>query len=151
MSGRKPLPTNVLKMKGTYRANRHDKDEPDLTAKIPPCPKTLDDEEKKTWRWFAKQLKGLNTLTTVDQAVMTLLCRSWVIGEDAHEKIKEQGMVVNAPSGYPVQNPYLSIMNKAHEQVKSILVEIGATPAARRRVSSVAPKPKANPNDEFFD
>ena len=44
------------------------------------------------------------------------------------------GAVIKAPSGFPVQSPFLAIANKAHEQMVKLLTEFGMTPAARTRV-----------------
>ena len=54
----------------------------------------------------------------------------------AEAKLDEFGIVVKTPSGYLQQSPYLSIANKAMEQMTRLLVEFGMSPASRSRVSA---------------
>jgi len=53
----------------------------------------------------------------------------------AQAKVRELGTVITAPSGYPIQNPYLSIANNAASMCKSLLEQYGMTPSSRSRVT----------------
>lgn len=44
-----------------------------------------------------------------------------------------------SPQNYPMQNPFLSIVNQASKQVRLFCAEFGLTPASRTRVAAAAP------------
>jgi len=50
--------------------------------------------------------------------------------------VREMGMIVKSPKGYPIQNPFLAIANKAQRTCMDILTEFGMTPSSRTRVQS---------------
>ncbi len=60
---------------------------------------------------------------------------------EATEAIQKFGTMVKAPSGFPVQSPYVSIANRQAEIMMRIASEFGFTPASRSRISTP-------PNDE---
>ena len=63
----------------------------------------------------------------------------------------KDGLVIIAQSGFPVQNPYLQILNKAHDQMMKLLVEFGMTPAARTKVNATSKdEDESDPWDEFI-
>jgi P27 family predicted phage terminase small subunit len=49
-------------------------------------------------------------------------------------------MLVKSPSGYAIQNPWLSIANKAFDQMMKLMTEFGMTPSSRSRVKTIQPK-----------
>ena len=54
------------------------------------------------------------------------------------------GTVVKTTNGNLIQNPYLSIANRAMMDMARLAVEFGMTPSSRSRVkSTVIPKPKS--------
>ena len=59
--------------------------------------------------------------------------------------LRNHGLLIKAPSGYPIVNPYLSIANKAMLQIRAFLTEFGMTPSSRSRISAQPP----NEEDEF--
>mgnify|MGYP002683875676 CR=1 FL=1 len=46
------------------------------------------------------------------------------------------GLLIKAPSGYPIQNPYLAIANRAMENCYKYLQQFGLSPSARTRVQA---------------
>ncbi len=53
-----------------------------------------------------------------------------------------------APSGYPVQSPYLLIANKAMEQMEKMLSHFGMSPSTRTKVQ-VGSSEEIDPIKEF--
>lgn len=51
--------------------------------------------------------------------------------------LQRHGVVLKAPSGFPVQSPYLAIANRAMEQLRQLLSEFGMSPASRARVQAL--------------
>jgi len=54
----------------------------------------------------------------------------WV---DAMEGIQQYGTMMKSPNGFPVQSPYVAIVNRQAEIMMRIAGEFGFTPAARSR------------------
>jgi hypothetical protein len=50
MRGRKPLPSNVVKLRGNPGKRRPNDAEPQPAAKTPPCPACLGEEARKEWK-----------------------------------------------------------------------------------------------------
>jgi hypothetical protein len=50
---------------------------------------------------------------------------------------------VKSPNGFPVQNPYLSVANRAMKQVKEFASEFGLTPSSRTRIAISPPDDEA--------
>ena len=57
------------------------------------------------------------------------------------------GLVTVTPAGYPMTNLYIGIANKALALCVKLWTELGLTPSARSRVSTVADEP----GDEFSE
>jgi phage terminase small subunit len=74
------------------------------------------------WQEFAP------TLDTTQAGIadtLTMYVTAWTRWKAAEAKAAELGDVIKSPSGYPVQNPYLSIANKALEQLLKIGKRLG--------------------------
>lgn len=78
MSGPKPLPKNVLALRGSWRAGERDGEqqvEPEIA--IPDCPKHLLPEARKFWKRLTPELEKLGLITKIDQAALALACQEW--------------------------------------------------------------------------
>ncbi|MEM6560029.1 MAG: phage terminase small subunit P27 family [Planctomycetota bacterium] len=147
MRGRKPKPTAIKELTGNPGKRALNKSEPKPAAKLPACPKHLGDEARKEWRRVTKQLADLNLLTDLDRAVLAAYCQAWGRWVEAETELRKHGPVVKSPSGYPIQNPYLSIANKAMEQMRKLLPELGLSPSSRSRIQT----PTDAEADDGFD
>ncbi len=85
---------------------------------------------------FEKEEKIEGVLTEVDDLALVGLCQSWAEYLEATEQVRKTGMLVKAPSGYPILNPYVVLANQALKRVKAFLTEFGMTPSSRSRVSA---------------
>ena len=56
MRGRKPLPSNVVRLRGNPGKRRLNDAEPRPAPKVPACPSCLGDEARKEWKRLAKEL-----------------------------------------------------------------------------------------------
>jgi P27 family predicted phage terminase small subunit len=72
-------------------------------------------------------------------------------------KLREYGAVLKSPTkGVPLLSPYLTIANRAMEQMRQFLSEFGMSPASRSRIETdegiVPPRTKAHasPASRFF-
>lgn len=108
---------------------------PTVDSELPECPPHLGGEAKAEWERLVPLLAHRGILETVDRAALAAYCLCWSRHVDAEEKMGESGgPVVKSPTGYPIQNPWLAISNKALVLMKSYLSEFGLTPKARLRL-----------------
>ena len=137
-AGRKPKPTALKLIQGTYRADRANPNEPKPKAGIPPCPKFLQGDARKQYRKTAKKLAKIGLMTELDDMALSMLCQAWVDYLESTDQVKKSGMLVKSPNGFPVLNPYLIAANQALKKVRSLLAEFGMTPGSRSRISAAA-------------
>jgi len=133
MQGRRPKPTALKVIEGNAGKRRLNENEPKPTG-IPTCPGHLSKEARKEWKRISKELLTCGLLTSVDRAALAGYCQAYARWVEAEEKVAHLGHVVKSPSGYPVQNPYLSIANTCLDQIRKFATEFGLTPASRSRL-----------------
>lgn len=137
-AGRKPKPTALKLIQGTYRPDRANLNEPKPKAGIPPCPKFLQGDARKQYRKTAKKLLKIGLMTELDDMALAMLCQAWAEYLEATDQVKKSGMLVKSPNGFPVLNPYLTAANQALKKVRALLTEFGMTPGSRSRISAAA-------------
>jgi P27 family predicted phage terminase small subunit len=151
MVGRIPKPTKMHIMNGNpSRLNLDDRIEPEPDVKIPDCPRHLSKEAKKEWHRLSKELFAIGLISNVDRSAFAAYCQAYGRWVNSENKIKKTGDVIEAPSGYPIQNPYLSVSNKAVEQMHKFLTEFGMTPASRTRLAVTGKKKTTDPLEELL-
>ena len=131
---RKPKPTAIKILEGNPGRRKLNKREPKPLRKAPRCPAWLEDEARQEWRRLAKALEAMGVLTEVDMAVFAAYCQAYGRWKQAEDKIKDGNLVFLTPSGYPQQNPYLSIAQQNMKLMHSFASEFGLTPSSRSRI-----------------
>ena len=89
---------------------------------------------------MGRELLDLGILTTVDRAVLAGYCVAYARWAEAETQVSKLGPVVKTAGGNLIQNPYLSIANKALEQMTKLAAEFGMTPSSRSRVQAAGDK-----------
>lgn len=140
--GAKPKPTVLKLLAGNPGRRPLNENEPRPPQATPVKPEGLSAVAEQHWEIVAGHLLSCGLLTEIDKPAFALYCEAYARWYEANEKIKEHGTVVKAPSGFPVQSPYLGIANRSFDQMTKLLVEFGMTPSSRSRVA-VAPTEKA--------
>jgi P27 family predicted phage terminase small subunit len=121
--------------------------EPQPTG-TPTCPRHLDKQAKAEWKRISAELISLGLLTAVDRAALAAYCQSWSRWVAAEEGIAKFGSVIKSPkSGFPIQNPHVSIANTALDSMRKFIVEFGMSPASRSRLTTGT----AEPTDVFAE
>lgn len=143
--GPPPKPSALRALEGNPGKRAVNHKEPKPPAVVPPCPKELPDAAKKEWRRISKVLAPLGLLTEMDLAALAAYCTLYARWLEAEDKVRELGMLVKSPNGYPMQSPYLNIAQGALKQMRGYLQEFGLSPAARSRVTVEEPERE----DEF--
>lgn len=141
MRGRKPKPTHQRALEGNpgkrpLNTREPQPDPPPPTFDDPPP--ALDDNltAAAEWRRLAPLLRRARQVTEADRGALLALCIEWARYLEALGKIKSAGLVVQTPSGYPIQNPYLPIATKALAGCLKLWPELGLTPSSRSRVKT---------------
>jgi P27 family predicted phage terminase small subunit len=135
MRGRKPKPTELKIVQGTFTAgdNRKRAREPKLSKNLDAAPDWLTPSQKESWD-YAIENSPSGLLKRLDRSVLT----AWVIAEDNHrfasQQLQTQGMVFTSPNGHEVQSPYVGILNTQAQMMMKCASEMGFTPTSRSRI-----------------
>jgi len=149
MRGRKPTPTALKVLHGNPGRRPLNAREPKPKVGLPPCPSSLKGTARLAWRQMAKMLRDAGIGTVLDRNAMILLVDAWETYVSATTTLRQSGLLVKSPTGYPMQNPLLAVANRAHEQIVRLLAEFGMTPASRTRVHVELPQ-APDPLQEFL-
>ena len=139
--GPKPKP-NILKMLDGTRSDRINYDEPVIESGVPKPPFGMSKPARTQWDYYAPLLSDGRVLTLADREALGCYCDSTATFNLACRKLKKEGLVIIAPSGFPVQNPWMAIKNKAKDQMLRWGSELGLSPSSRARIK-IEPKAAA--------
>jgi P27 family predicted phage terminase small subunit len=144
MAGRKPKPTQLKIVQGTYRKDRANVRELKPNGDLTLPPSYFTDEQKEVWSYAIQNApKGL--LKNLDISVLEIWVTSYVNYREASQKVKTLGQVIKSPSGYPIVNPYLGNMNKQATIMLKAASEMGFTPASRSKIVMAEEAIEADP------
>jgi P27 family predicted phage terminase small subunit len=150
MPGRRPKPTALKALEGNPGKRPLNRSEPKPSG-IPKCPSHLDKEAKREWRRISAELIALGLLTSVDRAALAAYCAAYSRWVAAETNVQKHGTVIKSPkSGYPIQNPYLGVANRALDQIRQFAIEFGLTPASRSRLHVDPSKGDQDPFSAFM-
>jgi P27 family predicted phage terminase small subunit len=136
MQGRKPKPTAVKLLEGNPGKRALNYAEPKPRVVMPRAPEHLSNEEKAKWKSTVKELHPLGLITTIDQDALAMYCVIFVRWLKAEKMVREKGEIIKTAAGNIIQNPYLSIANRALDQLNKLGAEFGMTPSSRSRVKA---------------
>lgn len=100
----------------------------------PECPPELGPVARTEWHRLVPELARLNLIAHLDRGQLAIYCVAFAQWLDAVEIIQKFGSVVKTPSGFPVQSPYVAILNRQADTMIRIASEFGFTPASRARL-----------------
>lgn len=136
MQGRKPKPTAVKLLEGNPGKRALNHAEPKPRVVMPRPPEHLSDDEKAKWKLTVKELFPLGLITTIDKDALAMYCVIYVRWLKAEKMVREKGEIIKTAAGNIIQNPYLSIANRALDQLNKLGAEFGMTPSSRSRVKA---------------
>lgn len=148
--GPAPEPTALKRLKGNPGKRALNDSEARPAATMPRCPSHLTGEARAEWRRVARGLHEAGLLTQVDRAALAVYCQAWGRWVKAEGQIQRHGEVVKTAAGNVMQNPYLSIANRAMKQMREMARELGMTPSARSQIK-VTPPDEPSLADLLFD
>ena len=144
--GRKPKPTGLKLASGNPGKRSLNLAEAKPLCELPDPPEHLDGRAKREWARAGRELERCGLITRIDRAALAAYCQAYSIWQFASVKLKRSRMVINSPNGYPIQNPWLAIVNRAREDIRRWCNEFGMTPSSRSR-AAVSEKRTANEGD----
>ena len=155
-SGPPPKPTALRRLQGNPGKRAYPDQEPQPPTSLETytqVPEELAGNARAVLEWnrLAPMLHKVRVLTDADRSALIAVCLEWSRYVDASAKVASLGLIVKAPSGYPMQNPYLAIANKALQLSSRLWQELGLTPAARTRVREAAPGDDPGVTDAFTE
>jgi phage terminase small subunit len=152
MPGRRPKPTALHKLQGTFNATRHGRDralEPVAEGELYAAPPGLTPSQRLGWRYaIAHAPRGV--LKKIDRAMLKI----WVIAEDRLDTANRMQQMLDAQTELKLlvrgplvlgPSPYEDVIDKASKRMFRAAQELGFSPAARPRLHADPPEP---PEDE---
>jgi P27 family predicted phage terminase small subunit len=107
------------------------------------------------WNRIVGELIALGVLSKFDRGPLAIYCGAYAMWAEAMQAIEQFGSMIKSPNGFPVQSPYVAIVNRQAEVMLRIAGEFGFTPASRSRnftftkSNSMLLEARNEPPDEF--
>jgi P27 family predicted phage terminase small subunit len=146
-SGRRPQPTAIKLLRGNPGKRRLNDREPtidraDPSFDNPPAELAGDLAASTEWKRVAPLLRAAGLVSQSERSALTALCQQWSRYLAAHAQIIELGMVLTVSKRkIPIQNPYLSVADRALSHCHRLWSELGLTPSGRARAFKLPATP----------
>lgn len=144
MGGRRPLPTETKRLQGTLHPSRINHYEPKTDLTVPLAPDWMPDEVKSIFNEFALQFADMRVLGNSDGKALELLADAYHEYRQARLFVHQNGATYESPTkdgGKIVRAyPQVNIASDAFKRVRAMLIEFGATPAARGKIEILPAK-----------
>ncbi len=145
MRGRKPNPDPlpVITLAEGKDANATDPDAATsrtLTVAAPFCPEPVTEnaDALAVWQRLVPELIKAGLVTPIFEGMLAAYCMVFARWVEAERELRKTAKLVKSPSGYPLQNPWLAIANRAIEQMRQLGSDLGLSAAALTRISRSA-------------
>lgn len=134
-------PTALKRLEGTWRADRHNPNEPELPAEFPDRPPWVDDDPRTAalFEQIGQYLVEMRIATRVDSIGVSLLADQLNLYLEMREQVREEGntiIVQGGSSTYTKAHPLMTPMNQTYQNIVRLLKEYGLTPVARTNVEA---------------
>lgn len=152
-------PTNIKKIEGTYRKDRHLENEVEYSSiediTVPeslqnnPDEKFIDDAVNH-WLHFTKELKSVNLLYSTDLHELELLCYWIAISRKCMRDMKSFTESHTNKAGFTNQvvSSHFKVLKDATEQVNKLSAKFGFSPIDKMKIA-IPEKKSKNPFDEI--
>ena len=154
MPGPPRTPTQIRKAKGNPGKRAYNKREPKLPKGIPERPVGLDEIAEAEWDRLVVVTNKAEVLTKGERSILELAVRAYSTWMKAEEELVENGLTYETTNqnGDRVlkSNPAAAIAADAWRRYRAAVCELGLTPAARAKVSTVDPDEEKDPGEAYF-
>lgn len=151
--GPKPKPALAVVREGNP-GKRHVVDSavlPPSALREPDWSKLLDEETAEDasalWRQLAPTLARSVGLVGEQQVVLEDYCTAVARIRQGERAISRDGMVVPGAMGGLVKNPWTTVLNQYRAHLRSLIGELGLSPASATRIT----RPESSDEDDPFD
>ena len=152
MPGPKPKPTALKLVEGNPGKRPLPKSEPKPAPIKPRIPGYLGLDGRRHWKDLASKLERLGILTEIDQDVLGLYCDAFDRWRVAERALRREGVVIAAEtSGYKMPNPWVSVRNRALDDMRRWAPELGIGAASRSRIEVKKADGDENPLKDILD
>lgn len=155
MPGPPRTPTETRKARGNPGKRPYNKREPKLPKAEPPMPADLDDDALREWRRLVDVTMKAEVLTEAERSIVEIAAHAYSTFVRAQREINAKGMTyetTNTTGGLVIKaRPEIAIASDAWRRYRSAICELGLTPAARAKVSTVDPGEEESPAASYFD
>lgn len=149
--GPKPIPTVVLKLRGSKDAGRRRAGEVEPQPGIPEPPDWFTAIELEVWHQTIASLSQTpGLLTVVDRDALASYCEAWGEFHEARAEIAAHGATCISEKGGAYQHPAVGRKNSALERIRKLGSDFGMTPASRTSVKVSAPPAESESKKKFF-
>jgi P27 family predicted phage terminase small subunit len=132
-AGRKPKPTQLKVVQGTYRKDRANPHEPVAAGDLFEPPTHFNEDQRAVWT-YAIENAPRGVLRKIDLSVLEVWVTAYVYHREASSRVASTGQVITTKTGYPITNPFMANMNKQAQIMVKAASEMGFTPASRSRI-----------------
>jgi P27 family predicted phage terminase small subunit len=136
--GRKKIPDQIKKLKGTLRQDRVNKNEPKIGAISRNPPELLDERAIGEWNYYIDLLDSIGVLKATDSDMLAMMCNDIKDYKRYCVKIKAQGETVKGKL-----SPFIKLKNEARKRFLEIAPLFGIDPVNRQKIVVEAEKGKS--------
>jgi P27 family predicted phage terminase small subunit len=155
MSGPPRTPTQIRKAKGNPSKRAYNKREPKLPKGTPPMPAGLDKIGQEEWHRLVAIADEAEVLTVAERSILELASEAYSTWAAARVIVKNEGLTyetTNQNGDRTIKaHPAAAIASDAWRRYRAAVVELGFTPAARAKVSTVDPNEDQDTTARFFN
>ena len=155
MSGPPRTPTAIRRAKGNPGKRAYNKREPKLEPGVPPMPEGLDKVGQTEWRQLVADAMRAQVLTTVDRGILELAAEAYSTWAAARTAVMANGLTyetANQNGDLDIKaRPEVAIQSDARRRYRAAVCELGFTPAARAKVSTIDPTEETDPGAAYFN
>lgn len=148
-----PTPTQILKLRGSYRAEQRT-GEPMPEVARPDRPEWLNAKASAAWDQIVSELDAMGLLGRIDSNALARYCTLWARWRDCEEKVEKFG------DSFPIKNPAGEVVgfmplphsvqaNKLCLLLAPLESKFGMTPSDRARIRLPGEAPKKEGTDAY--
>jgi P27 family predicted phage terminase small subunit len=101
----------------------------------------------RMWKRNAPTLARSVGLVGEQQEVLVDYCITWARIEQGERALSREGMVIPGAMGGLVKNPWTTVLNQYRSHLRSLIGELGLSPASATRIT----RPESSNEDDPFD
>ena len=133
--GRKPIPAELHRLRGTWRRDRHKKDQPAPPAGVTMPRGVLPKSAIAVWHDLAPALEEIGLLTVTDRPLFMMVCLWAGVAADAARELRADGILPADDKGRAAKHRALTILRAASAELRQLSGCFGLSPADRARLN----------------